>query len=911
MPKRTLARWLAVVVASSAMLVIPRTETAHASTPSFLDNGAVYETHPMYYAGGHTFSYMENELPTLAEEGVGTVYMQPFFNEPFTATSDDQRFRNRYLIADYNTVDLTYAPNGASDLQHYIATAHADGIKVVFDLVLNHTCSKATQEQLTGDCVFNQNGYTFTITEAALDAAAGGAANVLKSTDGYGNTIFEVHPYTTACGAQKYDFYGLEAPNSTSILAYNASSPSWGPAVDDTNPGLITYMENLTTSFINTYDFDGWRVDAPANDYNPTYFPGDHSMVTLENDLRSLMDTTKPGMVLFNETSYVDNSTQTPALDQMGDAAYDATYTIQTLGTAGVVYPGQQPGCDLASAAVPNLIDTLNSENIQDNRSRLRFDQNHDVQSIYDNNSQLAHSLLVFNTAIHPGIPMIEAGESIGALTNATYGDQLDTVPNVLSPAQRTELAFYQKVLTLRQETPALANPASTLTNILASTTGNTAKNYAIERSYNGQQAIAMVNFSATDASDTLTSSWAAGQQFYDVLNGTIVDPHSAIDMQPYSSRILLPTILNEPFDGLATGFAPSGWTVAADASTSATVAAVPSSTDRSVKLSDTTTGGKVTVARSFQAQTGRLEADYSFEVATTAQWEKFYLQSGGTIAVEMNVDTNGNLTYRKPDGTYAALQAVAGNTWYDVKVIVDVSKQVMDVYVGGVLKVADAPLRTTVAGIDTILFGTGTPETDTAYINNVVVKLPLLDQNFDADTTNAQPPGWTLQTPTGTSVLVQQDPSATDQSMQLLDNDSTSGSYAYAYRAFTAQSTPTLVSYRFKVLTTGKWEKLYLYSGTTPVVEMNVNNTGNLTYLNGTTYTTLQAVAANTWYKVDVVANPSTHRMDVYVNGVLEASAVPFYYAGTSSFDTVFFGTAAVQTDTFTVNDVRVTPFN
>ncbi|QKS46350.1 pectin esterase [Paenibacillus cellulosilyticus] len=69
------------------------------------------------------------------------------------------------------------------------------------------------------------------------------------------------------------------------------------------------------------------------------------------------------------------------------------------------------------------------------------------------------------------------------------------------------------------------------------------------------------------------------------------------------------------------------------------------------------------------------------------------------------------------------------------------------------------------------------------------------------------------------------------------------------------------------------------LLSGTTAAVSIESYG-GNISYRNAdSTYVTLvSSYSANVWYSIRIVADPSTDKADVYVNGVKKASGVAFY---------------------------------
>lgn len=63
----------------------------------------------------------------------------------------------------------------------------------------------------------------------------------------------------------------------------------------------------------------------------------------------------------------------------------------------------------------------------------------------------------------------------------------------------------------------------------------------------------------------------------------------------------------------------------------------------------------------------------------------------------------------------------------------------------------------------------------------------------------------------------------------------------------------------------------------TAPGVYIQFNNDGNIKALNAGVTTSLQAYSANTWYAFELVANISTDKFDLWIDGVLKASNFSF----------------------------------
>ena len=94
----------------------------------------VYQVYPRSFAdsdgdGIGDLPGIIDKLDHLVELGVGTIWLSPFFASPQRDVG--------YDVSDYRTVAPEYGTN--HDAQRLIDEAHQRGLKVMFDLVLNHT----------------------------------------------------------------------------------------------------------------------------------------------------------------------------------------------------------------------------------------------------------------------------------------------------------------------------------------------------------------------------------------------------------------------------------------------------------------------------------------------------------------------------------------------------------------------------------------------------------------------------------------------------------------------------------------------------------------------------------------------------------------------------------------------------
>src|SRR5690606_19983230 len=72
------------------------------------------------------------KLPYLRKLGVETLWINPFFRSPQADFG--------YDVADYLEIDPQYGT--LKDVKKLIREAHANDLKIIFDLVLNHTSDR-------------------------------------------------------------------------------------------------------------------------------------------------------------------------------------------------------------------------------------------------------------------------------------------------------------------------------------------------------------------------------------------------------------------------------------------------------------------------------------------------------------------------------------------------------------------------------------------------------------------------------------------------------------------------------------------------------------------------------------------------------------------------------------------------
>lgn len=181
-------------------------------------------------------------------------------------------------------------------------------------------------------------------------------------------------------------------------------------------------------------------------------------------------------------------------------------------------------------------------------------------------------------------------------------------------------------------------------------------------------------------------------------------------------------SLLNESFDDTPVNAAPSGWHVIAAPGTSSSVSAFPSTVNRSLRLKDDFSSGNVTVRKTFGKVKNTASVEWKFNEAIAPRWSVFTLLNDNAIVAELAVVNGPNLVYRDVNGIEHVVQGVSSNTWYTIRMVVDIEANTYDLYVNGILKVSKIPFINKVNAVNVLEFRTGYGPLSTLYIDDVKV---------------------------------------------------------------------------------------------------------------------------------------------------------------------------------------------
>ena len=123
---------------------LPDTVRSNGATPNpWWANAVVYQVYPRSFQdtngdGIGDLKGITSRLDYLADLGVDVVWLSPVYKSP----QDD----NGYDISDYQDIDPLFGT--LEDMDELLAEAHKRGLKIVMDLVVNHTSDEHAWFQL-------------------------------------------------------------------------------------------------------------------------------------------------------------------------------------------------------------------------------------------------------------------------------------------------------------------------------------------------------------------------------------------------------------------------------------------------------------------------------------------------------------------------------------------------------------------------------------------------------------------------------------------------------------------------------------------------------------------------------------------------------------------------------------------
>ena len=222
-------------------------------SPDWLRNGTIYEIFPRDFSVDGNLGGVTAKLDELQSLGVNILWTMPI--HPIGQKFRKGDYGSPYSIKDYYAVDANYGT--VSDYQQLVSEAHKRGMKVIMDLVANHT---------------------------AWDS------------------VMMEHPEF-----YKHDAQGKimsPVPEWTDVAALNYG-----------NPALRQYMVEMLKYWIRTCDVDGFRCDAAAMIPTDFWEQVRSELIKVKPGIMMLAEASKPELL----TNAFDIDYSWPLLSTMND----------------------------------------------------------------------------------------------------------------------------------------------------------------------------------------------------------------------------------------------------------------------------------------------------------------------------------------------------------------------------------------------------------------------------------------------------------------------------------------------------------------------------------------------------------------------------------------------------------------
>jgi len=190
----------AVFIVSLSLALGAFGDTAPHPVADWIRSAVVYELNTRAFSESGNFRGIEDRLDNLKDLGVTIVWLMPI--SPVGQVKKKGTLGSPYAVRDYYAIDPAYGTK--DDLKRLVAAAHTRGLKVIVDVVINHTA--------------------------------------------WDNVLIKQHP----------EFYKKDAQGN--IIP---PDPAWTDVagLDYRNPQLRTYMIEMLKYWLKEFDLDGFRCD--------------------------------------------------------------------------------------------------------------------------------------------------------------------------------------------------------------------------------------------------------------------------------------------------------------------------------------------------------------------------------------------------------------------------------------------------------------------------------------------------------------------------------------------------------------------------------------------------------------------------------------------------------------------------
>jgi len=309
------------------------------TSPDWLRNGVIYQIFPRDFSAAGNLNSVTAKLDQLKDLGVTVLWVMPI--HPIGEKGRKGDYGSPYSIKDYYAVDPNYGT--LDDFKKLVAGAHQRGLKVIMDLVANHTSWDSVM--MTNKAFYKQDaqGNVISPDPGWTDVAGLNYANS------------QLREYMIAM--MNYWIQTCDLDGFRCDVAWAVPTDFWEQAraaLEKTKPDIMMLAEASKPDLLtNAFDVDySWPLLHTLNDVFMRGAPASNLPGTWQDDVKQF-----PQNALHMRIS--DDHDESRAIARYGiNGALAAQVLMFTLDGVPLLYNGMEVG-DATESGDPALFDKL------------------------------------------------------------------------------------------------------------------------------------------------------------------------------------------------------------------------------------------------------------------------------------------------------------------------------------------------------------------------------------------------------------------------------------------------------------------------------------------------------------------------------------------------------------------------
>jgi cyclomaltodextrinase / maltogenic alpha-amylase / neopullulanase len=235
--KRSTRPFLILAICLSLLSPIYAQQPIAHPVANWIKSAVIYEINPRTFSTSGNFKGIESRLDSLNDLGVTVLWLMPI--HPVGQAKKKGTVGSAYAVQDYYAINSAYGTK--DDMKHFVAAAHQRGLKVIIDIVANHTA--------------------------------------------WDSVLIKQHP----------DWFKHDAQGN--IIPPN---PDWTDVagLDYRNPQLRSYMTDMLKYWLRDFDLDGFRCDVAGEVPTDFWENARAELTKIKPDIIMLAEANKPELLV-------------------------------------------------------------------------------------------------------------------------------------------------------------------------------------------------------------------------------------------------------------------------------------------------------------------------------------------------------------------------------------------------------------------------------------------------------------------------------------------------------------------------------------------------------------------------------------------------------------------------------------